>query len=160
MELLRDVKITVEDDDFMPVYKTEGAACADCKADVISTLKGRAYESEDTLYIHPGQIEIIDLGFRVAVPEGHVMNVYIRSGLAANHGLIMITGTGKIDPDYRGVVKAIIGNISTKIAEIKHKDRIAQVEIVPVQRINFNKVDALDETERGEGGLGSTGMNG
>ena len=88
------------------------------------------------------------------------MNVNIRSGLAANHGLVLINGTGKIDPDYRGVVKAIIGNISTKIAEIKHKDRIAQIEIVPVNRIEFEQVDALDETERGEGGLGSTGVNG
>lgn len=160
MDILRNVKITVEDPDFLPVYKTEGAACMDCKADVISTIGNRAYDSTDTLYIHPGQIEIVDLGFRVAVPEGYVMNVNIRSGLAANHGLVLINGTGKIDPDYRGVVKAIIGNISTKIAEIKHKDRIAQIEIVPVNRIEFEQVEALDETERGEGGLGSTGVNG
>lgn len=154
------VKITAEDADFIPVYKTEGAACLDCKADILSLDKTRPYLVEDTLTIPPGNIEVIDLGFRVQVPEGYVMNLYIRSGLAAKKGLIMVNGTGKIDSDYRGIVKAIIGNVSTKVVEIKHKDRIAQCEIVPVTPVCFQQVSSLEETDRGEGGLGSTGTNG
>lgn len=154
------VKITAEDTDFIPVYKTEGAACLDCKADILSLDKTRPYLVEDTLTIPPGNIEVIDLGFRVQVPKGYVMNLYIRSGLAAKKGLIMVNGTGKIDSDYRGIVKAIIGNVSQKYAQIKHKDRIVQCEIVPVYTVDFQQVSSLEETDRGEGGLGSTGVNG
>lgn len=154
------VKITAEDTDFIPVYKTEGAACLDCKADILSISKSHSWIVDDVLTIPPGHIEVIDLGFRVQVPKGYVMNLYIRSGLAAKKGLIMVNGTGKIDSDYRGIVKAIIGNVGYNYAQIKHKDRIVQCEIVPVYTVDFQQVSSLEETDRGEGGLGSTGTNG
>ena len=149
-----DVKILVEDADFMPVYKTTGSACMDCRADILSTTNGMG----DTYTIFPGQVAVIDLGFRVAVPEGYVMNVYLRSGIAANYSLVLGNGVGKIDSDYRGIVKAIVANIGTTSATISHKDRIAQCEIVPVHPINLISVPILDDTNRGEGGLGSTGV--
>ena len=149
-----DVKILVEDADFMPVYKTSGSACMDCRADILSTTNGMG----DTYTLFPGQVAIVDLGFRVAVPEGYVMNVYLRSGIAANYSLALPNGVGKIDSDYRGVVKAILANVGTVPATINHKDRIMQCEIVPVQPINLIPVPILDDTNRGEGGLGSTGV--
>lgn len=152
------VQISAEDADFIPMYKTEGSACMDCRADVISTIRAEIGKTEDVMYIEPDSIRVIDLGFRVAVPEGHVMNIYIRSGLAAAYGLSMVTGVGKIDSDYRGIVKAIVINHSQHVVEIKHKDRIAQCEIVPIPAIEFESVPILDETSRGEGGLGSTGV--
>ena len=148
-----EVKISAEDSDFIPQYKTSGSACMDCRADV----RGTTGEGNEFV-LFPGQCAIIDMGFRVAVPEGYVMNVYTRSGIAANQQLILGNGVGKIDSDYRGIVKAIVINAGTKSATIKHKDRIAQCEVVPVPKVQFTRVDILDETVRGEGGLGSTGV--
>ena len=149
-----DVKILASDVDFVPTYKTSGSACMDCRADILGTSNGAS--KEYTLL--PGQVAIIDLGFRVAVPEGYVMNVYLRSGIAANYSLALPNGVGKIDSDYRGIVKAIVANIGTTATTINHKDRIAQCEVVPVHPVNFVPVSILDDTNRGEGGLGSTGV--
>ena len=151
-----DVKIYAEDPDFIPVYKTEGSACMDCRADILSTTSETGGSVSYSLF--PGQVAIIDLGFRVAVPEGYVMNLYLRSGIAAKQSLILGNGVGKIDSDYRGVVKAIVVNAGTTMTTITHKDRIVQCEIVPVNPVKFIPVSTLDDTNRGEGGLGSTGV--
>lgn len=160
---LVQANIQADDEMFIPQYKTDGSACLDCRADVLGTLgvnKEEYPRLEDcTVSIAPEQMLILNLGFRVAVPKGYVMNLYIRSGAAANNHLILANSVGKIDSDYRGIVKAILVNIGAYSAVIKHGDRIAQCEIVPVYPVNFIRVPSLDDTERGEGGLGSTGTD-
>lgn len=138
----------------LPTYGSKGAACFDLYADTIK---------EATWGI------LVDTGLSFEIPEGHVMKVYSRSGHGINHGMVLRNGTGIIDSDYRGVVKValtlqpneLISGVTLKqfitIDEIKHGDRIAQAMIVPVEQSTFIEVDELSETDRGDGGFGSTG---
>lgn len=131
---------------YIPEYKTEGSVGADLRA-------GKDY------HFTPGSINLIDTGIRISIPEGYEGQIRARSGLAAE-GFIVMNGVGCIDPDFRGIVKVIIGYFGKEEHIVLEKgERIAQLVISPVEKAIFFEKDELDTTKRGEGGFGSTGIN-
>lgn len=96
-------------------------------------------------------------GLSFEIPEGHVMMLYSRSGHGFKHGLRLVNGTGVIDSDYRGELMVKLHNDGVRSALIESGERIAQAMIVPVEQAEFVFADSLSDTERGTGGLGSTG---
>lgn len=139
------IKIKKINNGKLPEYKTTGASGADCYARI-----GNA------VVIKAKKTETIPLGFAVEIPAGYEMQIRPRSGLARKDGVKAVLGT--VDSDYRGEVCAIIFNDSEKDFEVKDGDRIAQAVIAPVIKANWNVVESLGDTERGEGGFGSTGV--
>jgi len=127
----------------LPMYKTKDAAAMDIFA-------------AESISILPGAIGVVSTGVKMAVPVGFKGEVYSRSGMAAN-GIFVANQPGKIDADYRGEIKVILYNSTSDTVTIGVNERIAQFEINPVFRINPVLVDKLSTTERGTGGLGSTG---
>jgi len=134
----------------IPVYKTEGAAGADLTAVVDSPDK--------SVTIAPGERAIVSTGIKIALPHGYEAQIRSRSGLAANHGVAVLNSPGTIDHDYRGIIKVILFNSSRENFEVRTGDRIAQMVVAPVLRADFVAGHVDDETERGAGGLGSTGI--
>ncbi|MDZ7756183.1 MAG: dUTP diphosphatase [Rhodohalobacter sp.] len=108
--------------------------------------------------IEPGERTMIPTGLQMALPEGYEAQIRPRSGLAIKNGITMLNTPGTIDADYRGEVKVIAINHGEDDFEISHGDRIAQMVIAPVTQFPVVEVDELDETDRGEGGFGSTGV--
>jgi len=131
----------------LPAYETPGAAGMDLRA---------AVDAPVTLV--PGARTLIPTGFSIAVPEGFEAQVRPRSGLALKQGLSIPNAPGTIDSDYRGEVKVILINLGQEPAQIARGDRIAQLVIAPVARADIVEVATLDETARGAGGFGSTGV--
>ena len=129
----------------VPAYATEGAAGMDVVA------------AED-LSLAPGARAAVATGFAIAIPAGYEVQVRPRSGLALKHGITCLNTPGTIDSDYRGEVKVILANLGSEAFAIKRGDRIAQLVAAPVQRATFTEVASLDETARGAGGFGSTGV--
>jgi dUTP pyrophosphatase len=109
--------------------------------------------------LQPGERRKISTGIRIALPPGYEAQVRPRSGLADQYGLSMVNAPGTIDSDYRGVIQVILINLGQEPITIRRGDRIAQMVIAPVARAVWNEVDALPETERAEGGFGSTGIS-
>ncbi|PXA90935.1 dUTP diphosphatase [Nostoc sp. 3335mG] len=128
----------------LPGYATTGAAGMDVVA-------------AEAVVIAPGARHAVATGFAMAIPEGYEVQVRPRSGLALKHGVTCLNTPGTIDSDYRGEVKVILANLGDQPFEIARGDRIAQLVPAPVQRATLALVDALDATERGSGGFGSTG---
>ncbi|WP_017670055.1 dUTP diphosphatase [Blastomonas sp. AAP53] len=129
----------------LPAYATAGAAGMDVVA------------AED-LDLLPGQRHAVATGFAIAIPDGYEVQVRPRSGLALKHGITVPNTPGTIDSDYRGELKVILINHGDAPFAIRRGDRIAQLVAAPVQRAGFAEVDDLDETDRGSGGFGSTGV--
>jgi len=131
----------------VPRYMTASAAgmdvCAACEVDV---------------RIAPGEIKLVPCGFYMAVPMGYEAQVRPRSGLAMKHGIILPNSPGTIDADYRGEVCAILANIGPEEFVVTRGMRIAQMVIAPVTRADVVEVDSLDQTDRGPGGFGHTGV--
>lgn len=131
----------------LPRYMSDNAAgmdiCAACTQDVI---------------VSPGEIKLIACGFYMAVPPGYEAQIRPRSGLAIRHGLIVPNSPGTIDADYRGEVCVILGNIGPEPFVVKRGMRIAQMVIASVTQAQLVEVDKLDDTARGQGGLGHTGI--
>lgn len=144
MSEMLDVKI-VCDKEFLPVYQTAGASGADLV-------------SVETVEIRPFERLLVNTGIRVSVPKGYEAQVRARSGLSYKKGLTLANAIGTIDSDYTGIIYASMVNLSDKPQIIERGERIAQLVIVPVVQANFIQVDTLDETERGEGGFGSTNV--
>ncbi len=113
---------------------------------------------DDDVTIAPGEIKLVPCGFYMAVPIGYEAQVRPRSGLAIRHGVIVPNSPGTIDADYRGEVCVILGNMGRDAFVVQRGSRIAQMVIAPVTRGHIEQVDKLDETRRGEGGFGHTGM--
>jgi dUTP pyrophosphatase len=128
----------------LPAYATEGAAGMDVVA------------AED-VSLPPGGRHAVATGLAVAVPDGFELQVRPRSGLALKHGISLPNTPGTIDSDYRGELKIILINLGDQTFDVRRGDRIAQLVLAPVVRATWLKVDELDETQRGEGGFGSTG---
>ena len=138
------VKVALSEGAVLPSYQTEHAAGMDMRC------------SEDfTLY--PGERRLVSTGIRVAIPPGYEGQVRPRSGLAIKQGLSLVNSPGTIDADYRGEIGVILINHGADVVTFNAGDRIAQLVICPVVRADLVVVDPLEETERGEGGFGSTG---
>lgn len=129
----------------LPHYATDGAA----GMDVVS--------AEDVVLPAMAR-HAVATGLSLAIPHGFEVQVRPRSGLALKHGITLPNTPGTIDSDYRGELKVILINLGAEPFEIRRGDRIAQLVVAPVQIGRMVEVDALDETARGAGGFGSTGM--
>jgi dUTP pyrophosphatase len=129
----------------LPAYATDGAA-------------GMDIVSAEDLTLSPGARHAVATGFAMAIPHGYEVQVRPRSGLALKHGITCLNTPGTIDSDYRGEVKVILANLGSDPFPIARGDRIAQLVIAPVLRASFDEVSSLDETIRGTGGFGSTGV--
>jgi len=134
----------------LPDYATDLAAGADIRANFDG-------EARDGVTLAPGERRLIPTGFAVAIEPGFEMQIRPRSGLALKHGIALVNAPGTVDADYRGAVGVILINLGDAPVMIAHGDRIAQAVIAPVVRADFAEVMTLDDTERGAGGLGSTG---
>ncbi|BDD87784.1 dUTP diphosphatase [Desulfofustis limnaeus] len=131
----------------LPSYETAGSA----GMDVCAAVDG------DQL-LQPGQRALVPTGLAVAVPGGYELQVRPRSGLAIRHGITLINSPGTIDADYRGEVKIALINLGHEVFRIQRGDRIAQLVLAPVATARLMLRDRLDETERGDGGFGHTGV--
>ena len=114
---------------------------------------------EENLTLACGQIALIPSGFAIALPSGYEAQIRPRSGLAVKHGIGIINSPGTIDADYRGEIKVGIINLGSEAYTIKRGDRIAQMVIQRVYQAQFRVVAELDETDRNDGGFGSTGKD-
>ena len=119
----------------------------------------RAFLPEGPMNFETGQIKLISTGFRVELPRGTEMQVRPRSGLALKHGMLIPNAPGTVDEDYSGVVMVGLYYIGTDPFTIRHGDRIAQGVIAQVQRFASVEVADLSDTDRGQGGFGSTGLS-
>ncbi|MEX0594346.1 MAG: dUTP diphosphatase [Balneolaceae bacterium] len=111
----------------------------------------------EPLTLQPGERALIPTGFAMALPPGYEAQIRPRSGLALRNGITMLNSPGTIDADYRGEVKVIAVNHGEESWTVSHGDRMAQMVISAVPKLSIHEVDSLDDTERGEGGFGSTG---
>ena len=112
------------------------------------------------LTIPPGMTRLIPTGFRIELPAGYEAQIRPRSGLAIKHNIGIMNSPGTIDSDYRGEVKIIVTNFGGESFTIKDGDRIAQMIIARYERVSWVVSEELKESQRGEGGFGSTGLNG
>lgn len=142
------IKCTAEDGAVLPVYKTEGAA----GADICAYLK-------ENIILKKGEHVLVPTGLKFEIPSGYEIQVRPRSGLAAKNGVTVLNTPGTIDSDYRGEVKVVLINLGKEDFTICNGDRIAQIVAAPVTQALFEKTDELSDTDRGEGGFGSTGKN-
>lgn len=133
----------------LPAYETAGAAGADLRA---------AVAEDAPLTLKPGDRALVPTGLSIAVPDGWEAQVRPRSGLAAKFGVTCVNAPGTIDADYRGEVKVILINHGADDFVIRRGDRIAQMVIAPAWQAAFVEAETLDETARGAGGFGSTGV--
>ncbi len=129
-----------------PKYKTDGSSGVDLSAFI-----------EKKVVIKPNSSELIPTGLQVAIPEELEIQIRPRSGLAAKKSIGVLNSPGTIDSDYRGELKIILFNHSNKDFIINNGDRIAQMVLVPIFKMEFEEVDSLPNTVRGQGGFGSTG---
>ncbi|HSM41958.1 MAG TPA: dUTP diphosphatase [Afifellaceae bacterium] len=132
-----------------PAYESAAAAGMDLRA---------AIDPETPLVIGPGARALVPTGLAIALSKGFEAQVRPRSGLAARHGVTVLNSPGTVDADYRGEVKVILINHGDSPFVIERGMRIAQMVIAPVTRAAMIAVESLDETERGGGGFGSTGV--
>lgn len=140
------VKIVNKSNHRLPEYATPGAAGMDLKANI-----------DEPFVLKPLERQIVPTGLFIALPDGYSADVQPRSGLAAKHGVSVANSPGLCDPDYRGEIKVILINLSNENFVVNPGERIAQLVIRRFERIEWDEVASLDETERGEGGFGSTG---
>ena len=130
----------------LPAYATAGAAGMDLHAAVL----------EDVV-LQPGERRLISTGLRIALPEGFEAQIRPRSGLAVRHGISMVNSPGTVDSDYRGVVQVLLINLGEAPFTVRRGERIAQLVVAPVSRVEWERAIALPESTRGEGGFGHTG---
>lgn len=131
----------------LPTYATLLSAGMDLRANI-----------EAPIYLAPGERILVPTGIFMALPEGYEAQIRPRSGLAAKYGISLLNSPGTIDADYRGEIKAILVNHSTEPFTIEDGERIAQMVIARYERIEWEEVENLSETDRGTGGFGHTGV--
>lgn len=130
----------------LPAYGTALSAGCDLRAAL-----------SEPITLEPGRRVVVPTGLCVALPPGTELQVRPRSGLAVRHGITVLNAPGTIDADYRGELQVPLINLGEQPFVIQHGDRVAQIVLAPVVQIAWHPVDALDETDRGAGGFGSTG---
>ncbi|MEP1330536.1 dUTP diphosphatase [Pseudophaeobacter sp.] len=133
----------------LPAYETPGAAGADLRANLPDRQK---------ITLAPGGRALVPTGLRIEIPAGYEVQIRPRSGLALKHGITLPNSPGTIDSDYRGPLGVIVMNAGEVAFEISHGDRIAQMVVGPVVQAQFTQATALEDSARGSGGFGSTGV--
>ena len=141
------VKIINKSDNNLPAYETSSSAGMDL----------RAYLPEGPITLKPMQRTLVPTGLFMEIPEGYEGQVRPRSGLAIKHGITVLNTPGTIDADYRGEVKIILINLSDTDFIINSGERVAQIVFAKCEQMEVVNVETLSETERGEGGYGSSG---
>lgn len=131
----------------LPQYMTPGSAGVDLYA---------AHQGD--LRLKPGERQLIPTGLAIALPPGWEAQVRPRSGLALKYGITLLNTPGTIDADYRGEIKVLVINLGDKEYILKRGERIAQMVFAPVQQVELVEVEFLNDTQRGEGGFGHTGV--
>lgn len=131
----------------LPAYATELSAGMDLRANI-----------DESITLNPMERRIIPTGLYMALPPGYEAQVRPRSGLALKHGITVLNSPGTIDADYRGEIGVLLVNLSNEPFIITEGERIAQMVIARHEQGQFEEVDQLDQTERGEGGYGHTGV--
>ena len=139
------IKVITDDDSSIPSYQTSGSAACDLK-------------STDEVVIPSGSRFVVGTGLKLEIPSGFGAMVCSRSGLAAKNGIQVLNAPGLIDNDYRGEVKVILHNSGKEDFIVKKGDRIAQLLFFPIFQAIFQKAQEINETARGTGGFGSTGV--
>ena len=130
----------------LPKYETSGSSGMDLAANINANIE-----------ISPGKTAIVPTGLALSIPKGFEVQIRPRSGLAANQKISVLNTPGTIDADYRGEIKVILINLGQESFKVERGLRIAQMVVCPVVQAQLEEVDDLNETERGEGGFGSTG---
>lgn len=138
------VPISLDGGATLPQYETAHAAGMDLR-------------SVEAVVLEPLERRLIPTGLRIAIPPGFEGQVRPRSGLALKYGIAMVNSPGTIDADYRGEIRVLAINLGSETVHLGKGERIAQLVLCPVARAEWSPVDALEESERGEGGFGSTG---
>lgn len=141
-----EIKIVNNSTNELPFYATVGSAGMDLKANL-----------ESPVILAPMERKLISTGIKIQLPQGYEAQVRPRSGLALKHGISVLNSPGTVDSDYRGDIGVILINLSNTPFEIVPGERIAQLVIAKHEQITWIPVEALDESDRGEGGFGSTG---
>lgn len=152
----------------LPKYETPESAGCDLRADLWDIKEKFLFNSEvirnsdstiNCIRLYPGGRALIPTGLKMALPIGYEAHVRPRSGLALKYGLTVLNTPGTIDSDYRGDVGVVLINHGTEPFDVRQGDRIAQLVINKIEQVEFEIVDALDDTARGAGGFGSTNIN-
>lgn len=140
------VKIVNKGKQQLPQYATAGSAGMDLRADI-----------NKPIVLKPLERKLIPTGLKIALPVGYEAQIRPRSGLALKHGVTVLNSPGTIDADYRGEVCVILVNLSNVDFVVNPSERIAQMVVAKYEQVDFQIVETLDETERGDGGFGHTG---
>lgn len=142
------IKIVNKSTHPLPQYKTSGSAGIDLKANIPAPMTLKPFERI-----------LVPTGLFMSIPEGYEGQIRGRSGLALNNGISLANGIGTIDSDYRGEIKVILINLGNEDFEIENGDRIAQFVLNKYEKIEFEELEILEDTSRGQGGFGHTGRS-
>ena len=143
---IHEVKIINRSSNELPQYATKGASGLDIKANL-----------EQPVSLQPLERTLIPTGLFMEIPQDYEIQVRPRSGLAIKQGLTCLNTPGTIDADYRGEVKVILINLSNEVQIIQHGDRVAQIVLQKVEKLQWKLTEELEETQRNDGGFGHTG---
>lgn len=141
------IKVVKKNKFDLPEYKTEGSAGIDLRANIT-----------DSILLKPFERILVPTGIFIELPDGYEAQIRARSGLAIKNGISLVNGIGTIDSDYRGEIKVILINLGNEEFVINKGDRIAQMVFMKYERAEFELVENLNETNRGKGGFGHTGL--
>lgn len=147
------VQIVNKSSNPLPEYSTKYSAGMDIRANIVNK-----EEDCNTIFLAPGERILIPTGLYFEIPFGYECQIRPRSGLAVKYGLTVLNSPGTIDADYRGEIKVCLINHGNVTFAIHHGDRIAQIVFAKVEQVQLIEVDKLDDTERGVGGFGHTGV--
>jgi len=142
-----NIRIINRSKNTLPAYETAHAAGMDLRADL-----------DEPLQLKPMERKLVPTGLFMELPEGFEAQIRPRSGLAFKHGVGVVNSPGTIDADYRGEIKVLLINFSDQVFEVNSGDRIAQMVIARHEKATWQQVDELNETLRGAGGYGHTGV--
>jgi len=143
-----EIKIINKSEHPLPQYETAHAAGMDLRASI-----------NEEIILKPLQRQLIPTGLFIELPIGYEVQIRPRSGLAYKHGISIVNSPGTIDADYRGELKVLLVNLSDTDFKIVNGDRIAQMIVAKHETVQWQAVEALEETDRGEGGYGHTGKS-
>lgn len=141
------VQIINKSNNPLPEYATSASAGMDLRANI-----------EEPIRLEPLERTALPTGLFIALPEGYEAQLRPRSGLALKHGITLLNSPGTIDADYRGEIKVIVANLSNEAYEIEPNERICQMVVARYEQVEWEVVESLEETERGAGGFGHTGL--